>query len=87
MGYHAGRQIVHWGETVPSGMHLRATESFHRNQDAVRVENGLFVEYWKMGRSGNRWKVREITRDGVLARMSLALEPTIKERDKEGSNG
>jgi predicted lipid-binding transport protein (Tim44 family) len=65
---------------------FNATESFHRNKDAVRVENGLFAEYWKMGRSGKHWKVREITRDGILARMSLALEPTIKEQGKDGSN-
>ncbi|HKP94858.1 MAG TPA: TIM44-like domain-containing protein [Fibrobacteria bacterium] len=40
-----------------------------------RAEEGRLVEYWKMGRSGEAWKVREVMRDGVLARISLALEP------------
>ena len=66
---------------------FNATEAIFRNQEAVSADNGLFVEYWKMGRSGKGWKVREITRDGILARMSLALEPTVREQDKDGSHG
>ena len=37
----------------------------------------LFVEYWKMGRHKDAWRVREVMRDGVPAGISLALDPSV----------
>jgi predicted lipid-binding transport protein (Tim44 family) len=58
-----------------------ATESQYRDGLAVQSGNGVFTEYWKMGRAKDRWKVREIQRDGVLVRMSLAWESSYGETD------
>jgi predicted lipid-binding transport protein (Tim44 family) len=65
---------------------FNATEALHRNGAQVRIENGVFVEFWKLGRHGKGWRVREISRDGVLARMSLALEPSFREAGKGKGN-
>lgn len=59
-----------------------ATETFYRDGSEVKNGSGVITEFWKMGRMKDRWKVREIQRDGVLARMSLALEPSYREMGK-----
>jgi hypothetical protein len=59
---------------------FNAVDATHGDRGVVRREDGRFIEFWKMGRYQDRWKVREISRDGVLARMSLALEPTVHEK-------
>jgi predicted lipid-binding transport protein (Tim44 family) len=63
-----------------------ATEAQYRDDRAVKHENGVITEYWKMGRMKDRWKVREIQRDGVLVRMSLALEPSYRESENGRAN-
>jgi predicted lipid-binding transport protein (Tim44 family) len=65
---------------------FHATEAQYRGDVAVKSGSGLITEYWKMGRMKDRWKVREIQRDGVLVRMSLALEPSWRETEKGGKD-
>jgi predicted lipid-binding transport protein (Tim44 family) len=65
---------------------FHATEAQHRDGQVLKSGNGFITEYWKMGRMKDRWKVREIQRDGVLVRMSLALEPSYREAEKGGSD-
>ncbi|GEM_PF-5859088 len=66
---------------------FNATEAVIRSGTETRIENGVFVEYWKMARLRDQWKVREIMRDGLLVRMSLALDPSFLESGKDGARG
>ncbi|MDQ3001919.1 MAG: TIM44-like domain-containing protein [Fibrobacterota bacterium] len=59
---------------------FNAVDATNRDKEPIRIEEGQVIEFWKMGRFQDRWKVREISRDGILARISLALEPSIQEK-------
>lgn len=66
---------------------FNAVDATYRDKEAIRIEDGHFIEFWKMGRFQDRWKVREISRDGVLAKLSMALGPSIHERVNHGAAG
>jgi predicted lipid-binding transport protein (Tim44 family) len=42
---------------------------------------GAFTEYWTFARRDGEWRVRAVMRDGVMAPISLALEPALQEDD------
>ncbi|MEO6098452.1 MAG: TIM44-like domain-containing protein [Fibrobacteria bacterium] len=66
---------------------FNATEGQRHDGLAVKSAHRVITEYWKMGRMKNRWKIREIQRDGILVRMSMAWEPSCRELEKGGTDG
>jgi hypothetical protein len=42
---------------------------------------GAFTEYWTFARRDGEWRARTVMRDGAMAPISLALEPTLQEDD------
>lgn len=64
-----------------------ATDKANPDGSPGRTGTRRFIEVWKMGRFQERFRVREISRDGAPVKLSLALESALHEDEGKASRG